>query len=46
MLESITSKIFNRITNSHNLSKSQQQTQATDTQEQEIIKTPNNKKSE
>ena len=34
--ESIISKIFKRITNNHNLSQSQQQTQATDIQEEEI----------
>ena len=34
--ESITSKIFQRITNNHNLSQSQQQTQATYTQEKDI----------
>ena len=34
--ESIISKIFKRITNSHSLPQSQQQTQATDTQEGEI----------
>ena len=34
--ESIISKIFKRITNNHNLPQSQQQTQATDIQEEEI----------
>ena len=34
--ESIISKIFQRITNNHSLSQSQQQTQATNIQEQEI----------
>ena len=34
--ESIISKIFNRTTNNHSLSKLQQQTQATDNQEEEI----------
>ena len=35
--ESIISKIFKRITNNHSLSNSQQQTQSTDMQEEEII---------
>ena len=34
--ERIISKIFKRITNKHSLSQSQQQTQATDIQEEEI----------
>ena len=34
--ESIISKIFKRITNNHNLSRTQQQTQATDIQKEEI----------
>ena len=34
--ESIISKIFKRITNNHNLRRSQQQTQTTDIQEEEI----------
>ena len=34
--ESIITKIFKRITNNHNLSQSNQLTQATDTQEEEI----------
>ena len=34
--ESIISKIFQRIMNNHGLSQSQQQTQATDIQEEEI----------
>ena len=34
--ESFISKIFNRITNNHSLSQSQQQTEATDIQEEEF----------
>ena len=34
--ESIISKIFERITNNHSLSRSQQQMQATDTQNHEV----------
>ena len=36
MQESFISKTFNRITKNHNLSQSQQQTQVTDIQEEEI----------